>query len=105
MGAECELRSSMLNATRQSLSMIVLLFTFFVSTIQSRSKEHTQVKVVNDKSVEEEIQQQYQNFPYPPRPPHTSPAAIPMIRTGDFSVINQYIYGGRRNFSDASIPF
>ena len=46
----------------------------------------------------------YNAYPCPPAVPTSDLSTIGNNRFNDFTVINQYIFGGSRNFSDPAVP-
>ena len=56
--------------------------------------------VATERAVEAGVQAQYQQWPYPRRPIDANPNAIPRNgRSVDLPTINQYVYGGGRDWS------
>jgi len=52
------------------------------------------------KPTEELVRLQYEKYPYPPYVPQQYSAIVPVERLGDIHVTSQYIWGGRRNFTE-----
>ena len=54
--------------------------------------------------IDTEVRQQYEEFPYPRKPVTSNVNRIPMMRSSDLQVINQYVWDGNRDLADNTRP-